>query len=114
VLGSIPTDDIGADLCLFGVSFNTTTLLVSTVSSAFKVGLKNPELANKFVAIAVTALVISLILYVFSLILIAPSRRKSYPRFIQMLRKKSWRVKFTVIIGFFALAIQIAIYVSTF
>jgi|SRR5215213_3001802 len=114
VLGSISTDDIGADLCLFGVSFNVTTLLISSISSELRTGNGNENSVKQLVAIASLALMISLIFYVFSLLLIAPSRRKSYPNFIRSLRANPNKVTITVIIGFAMVLTQTIIYVLHF
>lgn len=114
VLGSISTDDIGADLCLFGVSFNVTTLLISSISTGLGAGKGDENSVEHLVAIASLALVVSLIFYVFSLLLIAPSRRKSYPSFIRSLRANPYKVTITVTIGFAMILTQTIIYVLHF
>jgi hypothetical protein len=109
VLGRIDYSDVGADLCLFCISFNTTTIFVHALKSGNTVELE----AQRLTAICVGVLVYSLIIYVFSLIVIAPKRRK-YPRFFEWFRNKSWSVTFTVALGFLSLFLEIAIYLSLY
>jgi hypothetical protein len=110
VLGALPTEDVGADLCLVGVSFNATTLL----TSLFYSGSLTEVDAKRLTAIYSTTLILSLVLYVFSLILIAPSAGRSYPALFSWLRGKSWKVTLTVILGFIALSAEIGIFVDYF
>jgi|GEM_PF-6187246 glucan phosphoethanolaminetransferase (alkaline phosphatase superfamily) len=108
VYGSIPVDDIGADLCLFAVSFNITTIFISSVSSSLG------EIGEGYATIAALALIVSLILYVFTLTIIAPGKRKKYPSLIQKLRINPNRVFITVVIGFTIVFTQTMIYVLSF
>lgn len=112
LLGSISIEDIGADLCLFGVSFNVTTLLISTTSTLLRSKDNTPDASDSIVVIALLALVVSLILYVFSLLLIAPTPQLSYPQWISRLiqRPQSWRVTLTIRIGIISSITQLAVY----
>jgi hypothetical protein len=104
VYGSIPVDDIGADLCLFAISFNVTTMVGSSLGMG----------REGYATIAALALVVSLILYIFTLSIIAPRRRKKFPGVIQMFRNKPNRITITVIIGFTTVLVQTTIYVLSF
>ncbi|HEX8131065.1 MAG TPA: hypothetical protein VF527_18335 [Pyrinomonadaceae bacterium] len=109
VLGALSTEDVGADLCLVGISFNATTLL----TSLFYSGSLTEADAKRLTAIYSATLIVSLVLYIFSLILIAPTGR-SYPALFQWLRGKSWKVALTVVLGFIALSVEVAIFVNYF
>jgi hypothetical protein len=106
LLGAFQTDDVGADLCLFGVSFSGSTLLASAMSSQ-----SARATAPLLSALTGGSLVISLIIYMFSMVLISPSPGLALPVGIRWLRNRSWRVAFTVFLGFFTVAVEIALYV---
>jgi hypothetical protein len=110
ILGALSTEDVGADLCLVGVSFNGTTLLATLFNSGILTG----DDAKRLTVIYTTTLVVSLILYVFSLILIAPASGRPYPALIAWLRGRSWKVTLTVVLGFIALSIEIIIFMQHF
>jgi hypothetical protein len=96
VLGEFPVDDIGADLCLFGVSFNGSTMLAAAVS------------ARAYPAASGGIFVVSLLLYMFAMILVSP-KNFPYP-LIQWLRP--WKVGLTVSLGFAALFVEIILYIK--
>jgi hypothetical protein len=105
IFGQIDYDDVGADLCLFGISFNTTTIFFHALKSGSPVELE----AQRLTALCVGILLYSLIVYVFALIVIAP-REKKYPPFFERFRNRPWSVKLTVVIGFLSLFFEIVIY----
>ena len=111
VLGAFSTDDVGADLCLFGVSFNGSTLLTAAMSSRYAGAAAASDSAAFLSALTGASLILSMILYVFSMILISPSRPRTFPVAIAWLRARSWRVSLTVFLGFITLAIEIGLYV---
>lgn len=111
VLGAFKTDDVGSDLCLFGVSFNGSTLLTSAMSSSWAGASVSEDLTRFLSALTAGSLIVSLLMYVFSMILISPSRRRTFPRAISWLRSRSWVVSFTVFLGFITIAIEIGLYV---
>jgi hypothetical protein len=80
VLGSFSVEDVGCDLCLIGITFNATTLLNS-----------------RFSQVALLALAASFVFYVFSLAVVSPSRRNTWPKAIAWFR--SLRNRANVIIG---------------
>ena len=116
VLGSLPVDDVGTDLCLFALSFSATTLLVSSTSRAFRLGVNNEAIVQVLIVIALIAMVLSFLLYMFALILIKPSRARLRPLWIQRLREKpqDWKVNLTVGLGLFTLIMQITLYIIFF
>lgn len=111
VLGAFKTDDVGADLCLFGVSFNGSTLLTSAMSSSWAGASASEDLTRCLSALTGGSFAVSLLLYVFSMILISPSRRRGFPAAINWLRGRSWVVPLTVFLGFITLVIEIGLYV---
>jgi hypothetical protein len=114
VLGSIPTDDTGADLCLFGISFNVTTLLQTITSHIARPSEEIGPSIPPYVALSSAALVASLILYVFCLILIAPQSRQ-YPPIIQKLRRNPRKALYiTVVLGFLTVATEVALYIMCY
>lgn len=108
LLGNISTDDIGADLCLFAISFNFSTLFVSFVGTSLNI------VSQGYVAVALIALLISLIIYIFILLIITPRRSKKYPAVIQSLRNSSNKKTITVVIGFVTVFAQTIFYVLSF
>jgi hypothetical protein len=96
VLGDFSLDDVGADLCLFGVSFNGSAMLAAAVST------------RAYAASAGAILVGSLLLYIFSMILVSP-RRFPYPA-VRWLQTRTWKVSMTVFLGFTALVAEITLY----
>jgi hypothetical protein len=108
VYGSISIDDIGADLCLFAISFNVTTIFISSVGSSLGAGREG------YATVAALALIVSLIFYIFTLSIIAPGRRKKFPNIIRVLRNNPNKVAITVGIGFAIVLAQTTIYVLSF
>jgi hypothetical protein len=113
MIGGLQIDDIGADLCLLGLSFSATTLLLSLFSTAFEIKPQNEELIGQLAGTAAGALLISLIAYMFSLSLIATSSDETFPRLLRLIRDSDWNVRVTVAIGFAVVAIQTVVYVSS-
>jgi hypothetical protein len=106
-LGSIPTDDVGADLCLVAVSFNSTTLLTALVSTATG---SNQATRDGLVGLTSASLGASLILYVFALILIAPPGPLPLPALLRWLKAKTWKTILAVVLGFLALSSEVGLY----
>jgi hypothetical protein len=110
VLGQVSIEDVGADLCLFGVSFNVTTLL----TRAFKFTTQGrAEDVQWFTLVFALVLGASLILYVFAILLLTPTSHV-IPAPISWLRGKTWKVKFTSFVGALALSGEIIIYLKVF
>ena len=108
LLGSISIDDVGADLCLFAISFNATTLLTALAESAANAS----SLArDQLVAFTSIALVVSLLLYVTSVLVIAPPGSNTLPPPFPWIKSRPWKVAFTVALGFVAVAVEVGVYV---
>lgn len=111
VLGGIDTDDMGADLCLIGIVFGSTSLLSIKILSTFQNSTIDKESAEQLVTWVILLLIVSIIIYIFSLILIAPGEREDYPSWINEIRSNNNKVRYTIIAGLMVLAIETFIYV---
>ena len=108
LLGSVSIEDVGADLCLFSVSFNATTLLGALAQAAAQ---RPPAAREEIAALASVALVTSLLLYVLSVLIIAPAGSQPLPKILMWLKSLSWKISLTVAFGFISTGVEVGVYV---
>src|SRR6266498_1974158 len=88
-LGRLSTEDVGADLCLLGLSFGLTTMIPEATK------LRAGKASEEILLLGLLGVAVSIVLYVVTLIIIAPedsTRRMQI--IVNWARRLTWRVEF--------------------
>jgi succinate dehydrogenase hydrophobic anchor subunit len=109
VLGSYEIDGVGADLCLLGISFNGSTLLTSAMSTPGTAA--TAASAGYLSAVTGLSLAVSLLIYIFAMIVLAPDRGQKFPALFNWLRRRRWKIILTIFLGFVTVGAEIGSYV---